>query len=308
MTDVTNQGGEPIEFIDDAADGVADDQATDQVNDQAEGDDQSGNEGEDADGTEGDDEGSQDDELEDFEENGRTYKVPKDLKGHLLRNQDYTRKTQDLAEQRKAFEARVSGFDAAAQAVDKGRLELAKVNERLEALRELTPDDWREIDRMDRANGTRKYDELQRELTALPNQAAAITKTLEAEGQKAAEAQRELTVKRQGDAEAILQRDISGWGPEVGAKLADFIQSKYGVSTADAGTAKFDAALVKMAHAASQWDAHQQKQATQKKAQDVTKHTPPQTAKKGAPPARLEELSAAEFAKRRNAQLAKRYQ
>ena len=39
MTDVTNQGGDPIEFVDDApAEGVADDQNTDQVNDQADDD------------------------------------------------------------------------------------------------------------------------------------------------------------------------------------------------------------------------------------------------------------------------------
>lgn len=302
MTDVTNQG-EPIEFVDEApAEGVADDQTNDQVNDQAEDDQTEGDE------TEGEgDEGSQDDELEDFEEDGKTYKVPKDLKGHLLRNQDYTRKTQSLAEERKAFEQRVAGFDASSKAVGEHQIALAKVNERLSALQELTPDDWAEIDRRDRQAGTRKYDELQRELLTLPNRANEIKTNLDAEGRKAAEAQRELTVKRQGDAEAILQREISGWGPEKGAKLASFIQAEYGVSPADAGTAKFDAALVKMAHAAQELKALKAKNATVKTAADLTKNPPPKIAKRGAPADSLEQLSAAEFAKRRNAQLAKRY-
>lgn len=304
MTDVTTQG-EPIEFLDGPADGVADDQNTDQVNDQADDDNQAEQDDQSEGGEEGE-EGSQDDEYEDFEEDGKIYKVPKDLKGHLLRNQDYTRKTQDLSEQRKAFEARVAEFDTSAQAVSRHHVELAKVSDRLEALRDLTQDDWREIDRLDRVNGTRQYDELQRELLSLPDKVAQINQTLEAEGRKAAEAKRELTAKRQGDAEAILQRDISGWGPELGAKLSSFVQSKYGIGVEDAGTAKFDAALIKMAHAAQQWDAHQQKTATRQKAENATKNPPPATAKRSAPPAALHELSPAEFAKRRNAQIAQR--
>src|ERR1044072_211867 len=49
-------------------------------------------------------EGSED-ELEDWEEEGKTYKVPKPLKSHLLRNRDYTSKTQELAATRKEVEA-----------------------------------------------------------------------------------------------------------------------------------------------------------------------------------------------------------
>jgi len=304
MTDVVTQEAEQV-------DGAAEDHDITQGDVEVSGDQPKMDEDEESGDPEGDDPEADpaegDDEYEDIERDGKSYKLPKALKADLLRMDDYTRKTMAHAENVKAFEARVQGFDAATKVVEKGRIDLAQVNERLSALQELTPDDWREIDRMDRANGTRKYDELQREMLALPNKAAEITKTLEAEGQKAAEAQRELTVKRQGDAEAILQREISGWSPEVGAKLADFIQTKYGVTTADAGTAKFDAALVKMAHAAQRLDALEAKNATAKKAADVTKNPPPKVAKRAAPGESLETLSAAEFAKRRNAQLAKKY-
>ena len=45
-----------------------------------------------------------DDGLADLPWDGQTYRVPKPLKDAFMRNEDYTRKTQDLAEQRKSVE------------------------------------------------------------------------------------------------------------------------------------------------------------------------------------------------------------
>src|SRR5436190_11305948 len=53
-------------------------------------------------------EGDQDadgNQLEDIEHEGRTYQVPRALKGALMMHADYTRKTQELAEERRAAEA-----------------------------------------------------------------------------------------------------------------------------------------------------------------------------------------------------------
>lgn len=44
-------------------------------------------------------------ELLDIEYDGKTYKLPPELKDALLRQSDYTRKTMDIAEQRRAIEA-----------------------------------------------------------------------------------------------------------------------------------------------------------------------------------------------------------
>jgi hypothetical protein len=41
--------------------------------------------------------------------NGKTYSLPPELRDALLRQADYTRKTQDLAGQRRAFEAERAG-------------------------------------------------------------------------------------------------------------------------------------------------------------------------------------------------------
>lgn len=55
-----------------------------------------------------------DDEFE-VEYEGKTYKVPAELKDALLRQSDYTRKTTDLAEQRKAVEATAATYQQASQ-------------------------------------------------------------------------------------------------------------------------------------------------------------------------------------------------
>ena len=43
-------------------------------------------------------------ELEEVEHEGKKYQIPKPLKGALLMQADYTRKTQEVAEQRRAVE------------------------------------------------------------------------------------------------------------------------------------------------------------------------------------------------------------
>lgn len=63
-----------------------------------------------------DDEQPEDATLEDFEVDGKQYKIPSDLKPYILRQQDYTRKTQEVAELRKATEAiRASAEQAGTQ-------------------------------------------------------------------------------------------------------------------------------------------------------------------------------------------------
>ena len=54
--------------------------------------------------------------LEDVEYDGKQYKIPPELKGALLRQQDYTQKTQHLAEMRKQAEAQLEAIKAASDA------------------------------------------------------------------------------------------------------------------------------------------------------------------------------------------------
>ena len=63
-----------------------------------------------------DEEPEEPEELEDAEYEGKQYKVPKEIKDALLRQSDYTRKTQELAEMRKLTEAQMAALTAAKEA------------------------------------------------------------------------------------------------------------------------------------------------------------------------------------------------
>jgi len=54
----------------------------------------------------------QGEEFEDIDWNGKKYKIPKELKPGLMMQSDYTKKTQALSEQRKAYEENTSKVEA----------------------------------------------------------------------------------------------------------------------------------------------------------------------------------------------------
>src|SRR5215469_11178430 len=89
------------------------------------------------------DEGGQegeDDELEDFEFEGRKFSVPKSAKEALTKgvmlNADYTKKTQGLAEDRRAYEAE----KAATEATFEDRVTLRQMQGQLDALEQAIED------------------------------------------------------------------------------------------------------------------------------------------------------------------------
>src|SRR5215204_4003947 len=49
---------------------------------------------------------SEDEEFEEVERAGKKYRIPAALKGELMMQSDYTKKTQEVSETRKALEAR----------------------------------------------------------------------------------------------------------------------------------------------------------------------------------------------------------
>ena len=293
MTEATNQD-DVFDVFEDAP-GVDDDQSED-INDQSEnGDDQ-----------EGDDEGSQEDELDEYEEDGKTYKIPKDLKGHLLRNKDYTQKTQELAEQRRAFEAERVKAQEDAKEVEEAKFSYRGVQNRLADLQALTPDDWDQVRILDQRNGTNNYDKLQREFLTLPRQADELKRTLDQKISEARDAQQQTVAQQVAQGQAILARDIPGWGPELGAKLVEFVKSEYGVTEEKHGQAFMDPALVKLAHAAYKAKEASRKTQTQQRADQAKKAVPANVVKGGSTPkaGAHDKLSTEEFARRRNQELA----
>lgn len=292
MTDTTNQD----EVFDVFADKEDPSEVVDETEDQAEAEEQESAE----------DEGSPEDDTEEYEEDGKTYRVPKDLKGHLLRNRDYTQKTQELAEQRRAFEAERVKAQENDEAIEEARYTQRQIQNRLSDLQALTADDWNQIRIMDHQRGTNRYDELQREFLTLPRQADEAKRTLDQKISEARDMQQQALAQQVAQGQAILARDIPGWGPELGAKLVDFVKSEYGVTEEKHGQAFMDPALVKLAYAAFKAKGDQQKAQTAKRAEQAQKTVPANTVKGGAAPkgGLHDKLSATEWAARRNRELA----
>jgi len=297
MTDATNL----VEFVDDETPEVETDQDQNGVDDQVDDD---GQEAEDDDSPSDDEE----DDYEEVERGDKRYKVPKALKDDLLRQDDYTRKTQIHAEEVKRFQEKAAAFEAASEEVLQATIQARTIKDRLSAINALSDQDWRDVQLMDQQDGGDRYNKLVRELSTLPQKLSEAEALSKAKREEVISAQSEAQTKLIEQGQAILARDIPGWGPELGAKLVDFVKSEYGIDEQRHGAAFMDPALVKMAHAAFKAKEASRKNQTQQRADAIKKAVPAHVVKGGSTPKAgvHDGLSTEEFARRRNQQLAAR--
>lgn len=164
---------------------------------------------------------SDDDELEDWEDDGKTRKVPKSLKPHLMREKDYRQKTMEVAEHRKAVEAQKAAVESEAKFHRENVREVAKLvtlDEQLSAFRAITPERWAEIER---TNPTQAAS-LSRQFNLLKDQRENLVGELQQkQQQKASEAQQE-TAKRYATSLARIAKEIPGWSDELAGKLNEY--------------------------------------------------------------------------------------
>lgn len=170
------------------------------------------------------------------EYDGAKYKVPAPLKDALLRQQDYTKKTMEIAEQRRELETRQRQVQEAQQlsaAEIKAFSQLDGLNAQLANFDGI---DWLALDHADpeviRAKGA--YDELVRQRATL---SANIQQHLTA---KQAHAQ-QIAAKEREQVDQVMAREVKDWNPEKRAALEQFAVSQ-GIPAElarDAGAAEF---------------------------------------------------------------------
>lgn len=164
-------------------------------------------------------------ELEEAEYEGKTYRLPKELKEALLRQADYTRKTQEVAETRKALDARKAEIDQHAETQRQFIKEYAQIEAINDRLAQYEKIDWSALNAQDpvRAQGLFiEYSQLKDRRTAVEN--ALREKATGLEQQRAAE-----RAKQVEEANAVLRRDIPNWGPELVSKLWEFGEKQVGL-------------------------------------------------------------------------------
>lgn len=260
-------------------------------------------------GEDGEENPSGDDEAdyEEIERGDKRYKVHKDLKADLLRQDDYTRKTQAHSQEVARFEERVKAFETASEESLKAEINARMAREELEAVRSLSQEQWDHYRALDLQDGGDRCNRLMRALNTLPLKLQEAETTSKAMREAVLKEQSEIQTKQLEQGQAILARDIPGWGPELGNKLTEFAMREYGVTPEKDSAAFMSPAVVKMAHDLFRLKEAQRKTTQANKAKDATKNPPPKVAKSAAPVTGLsDDLSAEEWARRRNEQVAKR--
>ncbi|MGA0604955.1 hypothetical protein ACO2Q0_03060 [Phenylobacterium sp. VNQ135] len=192
----------------------------------------------------------EDEDLFELELDGQVHVLPGALKGSFLRQADYTRKTQELAEQRRALEAERQALargGGAATSEDEQRLTVLDYY-----LAEFQDVDWQAYEARDPQGARRLWGKFEDLAQTRERLAEAVS-----HGRSRAELERaRAAAERMAETGRTLSQEIEGWSPETAAKLVEYAQA-FGVTLEELSEAA-DARLWKLLHKA--WRADQASQ------------------------------------------------
>lgn len=263
------------------------------------------------------DEGQPEDDTEEVDWDGTKYRIPKALKPGLLMQADYTRKTQELAEQRRTVEQHAQALTQQAelqQATLEYRVNLRTVEQQLQ---QFSGTDWSAYSAQYGADATaaamaswQQYRDAKAELEG------AIAKT-ETEAKTISERNAANAVVQ---ADQALSREIEGWSPQLVQTLAGYAVENFGITlqelrdsvinpdgTPDTRTFKVLARLHKAETELAALKAQTTKAQQASKQASVTPAKPVGQRAGGYKPGLNDDLPVEEWVRRRNAELAKRF-
>lgn len=242
-------------------------------------------------------------ETEEVEWDGKKYVVPKPLKAGLMMQKDYTQKTQEVAETRRALEARERQIAEQAQTRETHFKESAKLVAIQERLEQFDNVDWATL----RAQDPDRYNQVFQDRMLLREAEATQKERIAAlEQKRQSDAQLEQA-KRVENARSVLARDIPGWSETLYADLLKYAIEK-GVP-AEQAYAMTDPVVFKVLHDGWRGSQLAKKQAAQApKAPAVEAKPVPQVGTRTPPPAAglSDKLSIDTWMRRRNDELRKR--
>lgn len=241
------------------------------------------------------------DDDEEIEHDGEKYKIPKALKDAFLRQQDYTQKTQSVAEQRKEVEARQAEL-VQREAVQRQYLaEYSQVYALDEQLKQYAAIDWNALIDSDPVQAMK----LERQMRDLQQQRDAVVASVTEKQRAQHFEQQQETAKRAEAGRAVLEREIKGWSPEVAKQLTAY-GKEIGFTDQELAQVSNPRAVL-LLHKAMQFDQLMKKQVAEKpKPAPQEKPVTRITASKGTATKDPSKMSDAEFAQFRRRQIAQR--
>lgn len=251
-------------------------------------------------------EGQSDPDSEEVEYEGKKYAVPKELKEALLRQSDYTRKTQEVAELRRDVEAQRETAVRDAALAQELRDDYGKVHALKANVDYYGKVDWATYSAQDPSGAQQAWMVYQQAKDAL-NDAQKGVETKEAELRASRERD---TANARAATLQQLRKDIPDFGPAKAQELATFAQSEFGVRPEELAGA--DARTWKLLHRAmtaeSTLKGIQSKQTAAQRQAKVQAVTPAATVKGASPsdnrPRDNDDMNT--WLKKREAQLKKR--
>jgi len=174
--------------------------------------------GEEADGEEA---AAPEDETEEVERDGKKYRVPKALKDELLMHADYTRKTQEVAELRKAAEAERAQASLASVEHVQAMAALMNVDQQIGQFQNI---DWQRMSDEDPVRAQKLFVQF----SQLKDSRQQLAGHLQQQEQQRAFEMQQTTAKQIEEGQAALKRDIPNWSPETAQQLTDFAAKEFG--------------------------------------------------------------------------------
>lgn len=216
-------------------------------------------------------------DLAEVDYEGEKLKVPSKIKDALLRQADYTRKTQEIAEKRRVVEDRERTLLQTLQLSEQlapALGQLQQMDQQIQAIQQALTPQLEEGDPL-------RFNSLGTKLTMLLNQRQNFAQGLQGYQQQLVQQmtqarQKALNEKLQ-DALPKVQQAIKGFSPETGKQVAEYAKSS-GLSQEEIEFASFSAPLVISLWKAREFD---RLQAAKPKVQQAVANLPP-VAKPGA--------------------------
>lgn len=210
-------------------------------------------------------------DLVEIEVDGESYQVPEALKDKIMLQADYTRKTQEVAEQRRQVETAQLQLQQAAQLQQQSLAEYAQLMALDNQLQQYQNLDWNALYESDPAEFVR-LKEARRDL--MDNRTGLASQITSKQQQQFTE-QQQLRAKAVEEGSKILAKEIPNWNTEMARTLNSFAVEKFGFTPEEVNQV-IDPRVVKLLHKAYLYDKTQSnKPLTDKRVANLPKVSKP---------------------------------
>lgn len=185
------------------------------------------------------------DDSEEIDFDGEKYKVPKKLKDGFLMQKDYTKKTQEVAQQRQQVEQYHQYVTQQAQVAQQHAVEIGQVYNLNHRLAQYQQVDWQKLEAEDPFRAA----SLHREYSLARDHRDQLLQRVQTREQQRVAGQQQAFDTQYQRTNAQLARDIPNWNQETANEIAGYLREN-GIDEPTLRQIAINPAAVKLAHKA----------------------------------------------------------